>query len=165
MNDIIKKLRINYNKLLMKKKDLKQTSETKANIVKECIEIVGTKFSELIYKHDGCRIVQALIKHGSMEQKTKVLEEIKEHTLNLMSHKYSLHLIQKAYYYSPTQQLKSYFRVQINSQINKLIMHQYASEVIEFVYSQTENEKDRREMVYAFYGQYFILLKGSLDAT
>lgn len=38
-------------------------------------------------------------------------------------------------------------------------MHQYASEVIEYVYSQTENEVHRKEMVYAFYGQYFLLLK------
>lgn len=38
-------------------------------------------------------------------------------------------------------------------------MHQYASEVIEYIYAQTESEVHRKEMVYAFYGQYFILLK------
>jgi len=38
-------------------------------------------------------------------------------------------------------------------------MHNYASEVIEYIYSQTESEKDKKEMVYAFYGQYFLLLK------
>ena len=39
-------------------------------------------------------------------------------------------------------------------------MHRYASDVIEYVYSTTtENEKYRKEMVQAFYGQYFILFK------
>lgn len=39
-------------------------------------------------------------------------------------------------------------------------MHQYASDVIEYVYTiTTDNEKHRREMVQAFYGQYFILFK------
>lgn len=64
---MIKKLRINYNKLLMKKKELKQTEENKYQIVKESIDIIGDKFKDLIYKHDGCRIMQALIKHGSRE--------------------------------------------------------------------------------------------------
>lgn len=56
---MIKKLRINYNKLLMKKKELTITNETKEAIVKECIEMIGAqeKFKELIFKHDGCRIV------------------------------------------------------------------------------------------------------------
>jgi len=41
-------------------------------------------------------------------------------------------------------------------------MHQYASDCIEYVYStETEghHENSRREMVYAFYGQYFLLMK------
>jgi len=67
VSDLIKKLRINYNKLLMKKKELKQTDENKYQIVKESIDIIGDKFKDLIYKHDGCRIMQALIKHGSRD--------------------------------------------------------------------------------------------------
>jgi hypothetical protein len=57
VSDLIKKLRINYNKLLMKKKELKQTNENKATLVQECIDSIGDKFGELIYKHDGCRIL------------------------------------------------------------------------------------------------------------
>ena len=68
-------------------------------------------------------------------------------------------MAQKAYFFAPLPEQKKYFRTQINSQVGKLIMHQYASEVIEYVYSQTENEVHRKEMVYAFYGQYFLLLK------
>ena len=57
VSDLIKKLRINYNKLLMKKKDLTDSAETKKILVKECIEMIKDKFTELIYKHDGCRII------------------------------------------------------------------------------------------------------------
>ena len=63
----------------------------------------------------------------------------------------------KAYFYAPGQEFKKYFHQQINGQIGKLIMHQYASEVIEYVYAQlatsqsAENEKVRREMVFSFY--------------
>ena len=51
----------------MKKKELKQSNENKATLVQECIEAIGEKFTELIYKHDGCRILQAMIKHGSVK--------------------------------------------------------------------------------------------------
>lgn len=132
---MIKKLRINYNKLLMKKKELKQTEENKYQIVKESIDIIGDKFKDLIYKHDGCRIMQALIKHGSREQKIHVIDNVKEHIVQLMSQKYSHHLAQKAYFFAPLPAQKQYFRTQINSQIGKLIMHQYASEVIEYIYA------------------------------
>lgn len=85
VSDLIKRLRINYNKLLMKKKELKQTDENKYQIVKESIDIIGDKYKDLIYKHDGCRIMQALIKHGSRDQKILVVDNVKEHIVQLMS--------------------------------------------------------------------------------
>lgn len=77
-----------------------------------------------------------------------------------MSKKYSNHLAQKAYYYAPPVQ-RRYIRTEINKCISKLVLHQYASEVVEYVYGLTtsENETQRKEMVFAFYGQYFLLLK------
>lgn len=90
----------------MKKKELKQTDENKYSIVKESIDIIGDKFVDLIYKHDGCRIIQALIKHGSKDQKIHVIENIKEHIVALMSSKYSHHLAQKAFFYAPLPEQK-----------------------------------------------------------
>jgi len=58
------------------------------------------------------------------------------HFLELMQKKYSYHLAMKMYYYSPNKELKAYFHKKINGQIGKLIMHQFASEVIEFIFSQ-----------------------------
>ena len=63
VSDLIKKLRISYNRLLMKKKEM--SSEEKHAIVQECIEAIGEKYPELCYKHDGCRVLQALIKFGN----------------------------------------------------------------------------------------------------
>jgi hypothetical protein len=48
-----------------------------------------------------------------------------------------------------------------------LVLHQYASEVVEYVYGLTasDNETQRKEMVFAFYGQYFLLLKQMDEKT
>ena len=55
---------LNYNKLIMKKKEGDEAQMNKQVIVQESIDAIGKSFPELIFKHDGCRIVQALIKHG-----------------------------------------------------------------------------------------------------
>ena len=93
-----------------------------------------------------------MIKHGSKDQKTRIIDAIKPYCLKMMESKYSNHLVQKAYYYSPSHEQKKYFRKQINGQISKLIMYQNASEVIEYIYSNTDVEKERQQMVYSFYG-------------
>jgi hypothetical protein len=38
------------------------------------MELIGEdKYGTLIFKHDGCRILQAMVKHGSMEQKKIII--------------------------------------------------------------------------------------------
>jgi len=44
------------------------------------------------------------------------------------------------------------------NEINKLINHVYASEVIEYIYTLS-SDQEKREMVFSFYGNYYFLLK------
>jgi len=99
ISDLKKKLMTNYGKLIMKKADIGM--ENKQDIVKESMEMINGKWEDLIYKHDGCRIVQQMIKHGSKDQKFRIIEAIKPYCLKMMESKYSNHLVQKAFYYSP----------------------------------------------------------------
>jgi hypothetical protein len=39
------------------KKDQKLPKEEKAALVQESIDLIGDKFKELCFKHDGCRIL------------------------------------------------------------------------------------------------------------
>jgi 16S rRNA C1402 (ribose-2'-O) methylase RsmI len=80
-----------------------------------------------------------------------------------MTTKYSHYLASKAYYYAPEPEQKLYFRQIITREINKYIIHSYASEVIEYIYNLS-NDQERREMVFSFYGNYFLLLK-EVEAT
>ena len=75
-----------------------------------------------------------MIKHGSKNQKDRIITEIKPYALKLIQSKYSNMLLQKAFYYSPSVELKNYFRNQINGQISKLIMNNTSSDVIEYIY-------------------------------
>jgi len=84
---------------------------------------VGSRFKELCFKHDGCRVLQALLKYGNKPQRAKIIDNIKEHYLHLMTAKYSHYLASKAYYFAPEPEQKQYFRTIVTSEINKNIMH------------------------------------------
>ena len=121
--------------MILKKREQKVSKEEKSALVKESIDLIGPKFDELLFKHDGCRILQALLKYGNKEQKCKIIESLKEHYLHIMSQKYSHYLASKAYLRAPLPEQRQYFRTLVTSEINKHIIHAYSSEVIEYIYS------------------------------
>jgi hypothetical protein len=57
VSELIKQLRINYSKLLIKKKENTVTKEEKWVIIEETIALIGSRFKELCFKHDGCRVI------------------------------------------------------------------------------------------------------------
>lgn len=56
VSDLIKNLRITYNKLMMKKKE-GVTNEEKHTLVDEAIKQINEKYADLLFKHDGCRLL------------------------------------------------------------------------------------------------------------
>ena len=42
--------------------------------------------------------------------------------------------------------------------MNKLVLHAFASEVVEYIFTQCGTDKERREMVFSMYGNYSLLL-------
>ena len=70
----------------------------------ECIKLVGEKYAELSFKHDGCRVLQALLKYGNRPQRILVIEKIKSHFVTLMNSKYSHYLASKAYFLAPVEE-------------------------------------------------------------
>ena len=120
--------------------------------------MVADKYAELCYKHDGCRILQAMVKYGNRPQRILVVDKIKPYFLTLMSSKYSHYLATKAYYFAPEASQKQHFRSEVQGSIQKLILHSYAAEVVEYIYCQS-TDVEKREMVFGLYGNYFLLLK------
>ena len=41
------------------------SGEEKHTLVQECMDMIGDKYTELCFKHDGCRVLQALVKFGN----------------------------------------------------------------------------------------------------
>ena len=74
--------------------------QPKTELVAEGMALIKD-YAALIYKHDGCRVLQQMIKHGSIDQKAQIIDAIKPSFTQLLMKKYSYRLAQKAYYYCP----------------------------------------------------------------
>lgn len=116
-------MQLNYSKLLIKKKENLVTKEQKWTIIDETIALIGSRFKELCFKHDGCRVIQAMLKYGNRAHRITVIDAIKEYYIQLMSNKYSHYLASKAYYYAPEPEQKQYFRSLVMAEINGKIVH------------------------------------------
>ena len=75
-----------------------------------------------------------------------------------MTQKYSHYLASKVYHFAPLDAQKEHFRKLINSQMSKLVLHAFGSEVVEYIFTQCETDKDRREMIFSLYGNYALVL-------
>lgn len=60
----------------MKKKEM--SGDEKHAIVQECIDSIGEKYEALCYKHDGCRVLQSLVKFGNRPQRILIVDKLKD---------------------------------------------------------------------------------------
>ena len=74
-------LRLNYNKLMMKETG----NAERHSIIDDCFAQIGDKWYDLLYKHDGCRILQAFLKYGNRPQRETVVDKIKDQFVHLAS--------------------------------------------------------------------------------
>jgi len=113
VSDLMKHMRLIYNKLMLKKKDF--SSDQKHALVTEAIGVIQNKYEDLLYKHDGCRLLQALLKYGNRPQRELVTDKIKEHFTSMMTSKYAHYLASKLYHHAPLPQQKEYLRKQVQA--------------------------------------------------
>jgi len=146
----------------MKKKEM--ANEEKHKVVEDCIKLIGDKWADLCFKHDGSRILQQLLKFGHREHRITICDALKSSYVDLATNKYSHYLASKMYYYAPTEELKAAMRLKMAGQTSKLVQHAFAAEVLEYVYSRG-TDKQQRELVLSFYGNYFLLMKETKDET
>lgn len=60
----------------MKKKEMK--NEEKHKLVEESMALIKDKYKELCFKHDGCRVIQAMVKYGNRPQRETIVKEIED---------------------------------------------------------------------------------------
>lgn len=89
----------------MRKKEM--ANEDKHALVEECIKLIGEKYTDLCFKHDGSRILQQLLKFGHKLHRVTIIDALKDQYVELATNKYSHYLASKMYFYAPNEELKA----------------------------------------------------------
>lgn len=152
-----------YNKIIIKVKELRPTPEQKQTLIQECLGLINNRYDDMTKKKDGSRILQAIIKHGNEEVREKVVNELIPSFLGLVQDRYGHFLALKIVKYCPAK-LRGKLQHAIKDKLNTLILHQFASEVIEQIYL-TCPSTDKRDIVISFYGSHFLLLKQNIQIS
>lgn len=95
-----KTLRQLYNKLMSKDKK----AANKIDIINKVLKQIDGNFSEVCFKHDGCRVLQGSLKYGSNDQRKTIINKLMPLLYDIINGKYSIFLSQKIFKYATNEQ-------------------------------------------------------------
>ena len=144
----------------VRRRDL--SSAERAGPLAELFSLLTGKFKEVIVKHDASRMIQTCVKYGNSEQRLQIATELKGDYADIAKSRYGKHIVKRLLQYCPSvrKSIVSEFR----GQVGKLIRHVDASAVLEEVYSEYANGRDRNALLLEFYGPEYILFQKRSDS-
>ncbi|TIA71756.1 hypothetical protein E3P91_02342 [Wallemia ichthyophaga] len=131
------------------------TKEERKKHLDSLVDVVTGHVKDVIFKHDASRIIQSIVKHGGRKERELVAHELEGSYLKLAQDKYANFLLTKLIRYCPTFRPK--ILASFHGNVPKLLLHKYASGVIEDAFALYANAVDRQALVRDFYGKEFSL--------
>ncbi|KAJ0396191.1 hypothetical protein ATCC90586_004401 [Pythium insidiosum] len=114
---------------IIRERDVEKTKRTK--LVDELFELVKGKVHDIAAKHDASRVIQALLKFGSPTQRSAVIEELKEHIIELAKTQYGCFLVQKMIKYGGKAD-RAVIVKKLTGQVVNIATHNIAANVLEY---------------------------------
>ena len=139
VDDNTKNLRRLYNKLMQKQK-VNGKELNKPDIVKKILQLINGNYSELCFKHDGCRVLQGSIKYGDKKQRYEIIQNLIPHVYNLISKKYSIYLALKMVKYAENKQKEEIIKQGIYPNFGKIIKNSNGQAFLNFTFTNITNQ-------------------------
>lgn len=152
-NDLVQSAKKLWEKV--RSRDLPATE--RAGPLKELFALLTGKFKELIVKHDASRMIQTCVKYGSPEQRLQIANELKGAYADIAKSRYGKHIVKRLLQYCPS--VRKSIVGEFRGQVGKLIRHVDASSVLEEIYSEYANGRERNALLLEFYGPEFVLFQ------
>lgn len=152
-NDLVQSAKKLWEKV--RRRDL--PAAERAGPLKELFALLTGKFKEVIVKHDASRMIQTCVKYGSPEQRLQIANELKGAYAEIAKSRYGKHIVKRLLQYCPS--VRKSIVGEFRGQVGKLIRHVDASSVLEEIYSEYANGRDRNALLLEFYGPEYILFQ------
>ncbi|KAG2469058.1 pumilio homolog 3 [Polypterus senegalus] len=146
----------------LRRKDCDKQKRLK--LLSELQGLVHGKIKSIAFAHDSTRVLQCFIQFGSDEQRQEVLNELKEHLVELSKSKYGRNIVKKFLMYGNKQQVAEVFK-SFKGQVRKMLRHTEASSVVEYAYNDKAILEQRLMLTEELYGKTFRFCKSALCPT
>lgn len=141
---------------LVRKK--KQTKDERNETIEKLMAITSGNALNIIFKHDASRIVQCLLKYGSVKQRNSIAQELTGNYIKLATSQYGKFIILRVLQYCNAQQ-RSTVVTEFFGNVRKLCRHNEASLVLDQAYAQYATAAQRLSLMQEFYGPEYALFK------
>ena len=143
-----KEMRSLYNKLM-------QINKTdKSPLVKKVINLMGDKYENYCYKHDGCRILQGCLKYGSKEQKKNIIDSLLPFLFKIICGKYSIYLSGKIFKYADNEQKNKILNDIIKPNFKDLLKYSGGISFTKMIFTYS-NQNYQDELIDLYIKDYF----------
>ena len=143
-----KEIRLLYNKIMQNNK------ADKSLLIKKVLNLIGEKYENYCYKHDGCRVLQGCLKYGTKEQRKKLIDNLLPFLFKIICGKYSLYLSGKIFKYADNEQKKKILKETIKPNFKELLKFSGGISFTKMIFTySTTNYQD--ELIDIYIKDYF----------
>ncbi|KAI9179666.1 Pumilio y domain member 6 [Blastocladiella emersonii ATCC 22665] len=135
--------------------DLPEAERT--DLMARMMEAVKGNITDLIFKRDASRIVQCMVKYGNEAQRVAIAGELKGRFVELSRSMYGRFIIQRFLKYTPS--LRAPITGEFRGAVATNVKHLISSYVLETIYNDYCNAKERYHMVQEMYHPKFATFK------
>ncbi|KAF9479209.1 ARM repeat-containing protein [Pholiota conissans] len=134
---------------LARQKNIPTTERQKH--IKDLMNVIRGKVTDIVFKHDASRIVQTAVKYGGQKERDEIAAELKGRYKDLAQNKYSKFLVTKLIRFCPTHRTSILFEFQ--SHVLRMLLHREASSVLADAFELYANAYERTILLREFYGK------------
>lgn len=139
------------------------SSDAKRALVAQVVAKGKGSFKELALNHSAARVVQAVLKHGTPQDRHIVWADCKEHLVELSMSAYGNHVVRKLINTATKDELPGVVRA-FKGHVTKLFRHPCGSAVLSDLYDELTGP-ERNVLVAEFYGREYALFGSAQSAA
>lgn len=140
----------------LRKKDTEQAR--REQLIDKLIEMIMGNFVAFVRKHDTVRLIEAIVQYATEKQREQILSELKDEIIELCKLKYGKFFVLKMLKYGSPKQKQQIIGA-FYGNVPNLLNHACASNVLETIYNDYANLKQRNELVQEYFGSEFKFFK------
>lgn len=155
--ELAKKTKSLWERLRVRKYD----SDKREELIGQLLKDLAGKIHILALRHDTSRVIQTMVKYGTEDQLTLILEELKTEILPICKTRYSKFLI-TSFLKNGSAKQRGLIISLFSGHIRELLRHTEGAQVLELAYNDYANKDERREIILEVFSSEFTHYKPDL---